>query len=43
MSNLGTSLWLIYGITILSLPLIAANGAGLIVLVMTLSQKIKYK
>jgi MtN3 and saliva related transmembrane protein len=43
MSNLGTSLWLIYGITILSLPLIAANGAGLIVLVMTLSLKIKYK
>jgi len=43
MSNLGTSLWLIYGIAILSLPLIAANGVGLTVLVMTLSLKIKYK
>jgi MtN3 and saliva related transmembrane protein len=43
MSNLGASLWLIYGIAILSLPLIVANGAGLTVLVSTLSLKIKYK
>jgi len=43
MSNLGAALWLIYGITILSLPLILANGVGLTVLVMTLSLKIKYK
>lgn len=43
MSNLGASLWLIYGISILSLPLIVANGVGLTVLVPTLSLKIKYK
>lgn len=43
MSSLGALLWLIYGIAILSLPLIVANGAGLTVLVSTLSLKIKHK
>ena len=43
MSSLGALLWLIYGIAILSLPIIVANAAGLMVLVSTLSLKIKYK
>lgn len=43
MSNLGTLLWLIYGISILSLPMILANGVGLTVLVSTLRLKAKYK
>jgi MtN3 and saliva related transmembrane protein len=43
MSTLGTLLWLIYGISILSLPMILANGIGLTVLASTLRLKIKYK
>lgn len=43
MSNLGTLLWLIYGVSIFSLPLILANAVGMTVLVSTLCLKLKYK
>ena len=43
MANAGTFLWLIYGVSVFSLPLILANGVGLTVLTATLSLKLKYK
>jgi MtN3 and saliva related transmembrane protein len=43
MSTSGALLWLIYGFGILSLPIILANGVGLVVLGSTLCLKIKHK
>ncbi|AKG21072.1 SemiSWEET family sugar transporter [Calothrix sp. 336/3] len=40
--NVGTLLWLIYGIAINSLPVILANGFTLIFHIINLSLKIKY-
>lgn len=40
--NLGTLLWLIYGIAINSLPVILANGITIIFHIINLSLKIKY-
>ena len=43
MGNAGTFLWLVYGVSVLSLPLILANGIGLTILATTLGLKLKYK
>ena len=39
----GVFLWLVYGILIRSMPIIAANGATLILSLAVLTLKVKYK
>lgn len=43
MANAGCLLWFLYGILIRSLPIIAANTVGIIVLGTTLYFKLRYK
>ncbi len=41
--TLGLSLWLVYGIFIESLPVILANGVTLLLVILILTLKLKYK
>ncbi|MGI2908153.1 SemiSWEET transporter [Tolypothrix sp. VBCCA 56010] len=41
--NIGVFLWVIYGISLQSLPVILANGATLFFNIIILSLKIKYR